>query len=432
MLQKYKKFDFPNYEYNRINSAYLPRKAYISLCQDGKITCKSCVNVGDNIKEGEVVAFDSESRINIHSSVTGIVEDFQECTMPNGTKSTCIVIMLKGSFVHTGKLKELQKWKYDTSNKIITNLKQRGVINTFNDKNCCLADQLESYICNDSTLGVILFDIDKSLSISKTALKFYQDLIFEGSLIIAHAIKAKSIVFFSDRHESHYLNQINITEMLAETSYSFIHINNDKYPSASPFKLKTSIQKSKLLDDKSFYKRIDIDTTTALAAYHAIALGLPITETLVEINGNSLHENGVYIAKIGLPIKKLIEECGGTQKSPGKIVINGLLKGKAIKNIDTPVTKYLKSITLQAAKDLQNETPSHCINCARCRSVCPIGLQPDVFYAHKNNDIDISINKLLSAKLCDECGLCNTSCPARLPLFQTISKLKEDSDERKI
>ncbi len=432
MLRKYKKFNFQNYEYKRINSAYLPHKAYISLCQDGKTICEPCVKVDEQVKEGQIIAFNVENGVNIHSSITGIVEAFQDCSMPNGTTSPCIIIALEGKFTYTGKTLEQKKWEYDTSNKVLQGLKQNGVINTYDGKNEYVANQIESFSDTDTTLGVVLFDADKSSTISKTSLQFYQDSVFEGSTIIAKALRAKSIIFFCDKPDTHYLNQSNVTEILEGNEYYFIQIDSKKFPSASLLKLNTSVEKEKLPDDITHYKRMDIDTTTALSAYKAVALDLPITETLVEINGSSLHENAVFIAKIGLPIKKLIEECGGSQKNPAKIIVNGLLKGTAIKDLQTPVTKYLKTITLQSRKDLQNETVSHCINCGLCRSVCPMGLKPDVLYVHKKNNIDVSDNTLLSARLCDECGLCNTTCPSRLPLYQTINELKEDSNERKI
>ena len=433
MLGKYKKFHFKKYDYHKIKSAYLPQKAFISLCQDGNTVCKPCVRIGDFVKEGQVIAFNSEIGINIHSSITGEVENFVECPMPNGTKESCIIIKMKGSLTVTGKIKELKKWKYDTSSKTLMNLKQRGVINTLDGKNCCIDKQIENAMDKELVLGVVLFDSDKSSSVSSVALKFYQDLIFEGCTIIAHAMQAKSIIFFCDTNEEKYLSQSSVTELLENIDYSFIQINSDKYPSASPFKLKTILANSNTQDkEKITTNRIDIDTTTALAAYNAIAQGLPITETLVEINGNKIHENTVFLAKIGLPIQKLLEECGGMHKHPAKIVVNGLLKGKAIKNLQTPVTKYLKTVTFVSSNDFQDETVTHCINCGLCRSVCPIGLHPDIFYASHKHGIGISENSQRSAYLCDECGLCNTTCPSRLPLYQTISKIKEDKNEQKI
>lgn len=429
MSRKYKDFHFQKYDYTRVSSAYLPQKAYISLCQDGKTHCQPNVEIGEKVKEGQIIAFDSTTGTNIHSSITGIVESFEEFSMPNGKKSNCIVVKLQGSFTSTGKKKETQKWKYDTSSKILTQLKQRGVINTLDNNNYCLSNQIESISEENRALGVVLFDTDKSSTISKNAFKFYKELIFEGSSIIAHAMKAKSVFFYCDSNEEEFLKESTITEILEDIDYSFIQINSDKYPNATPFKLKTVLTKVKS-PETIIEPRIDIDVTTALNAYQAIAIGLPITETLVELNGNNLHEHSLLVAKIGVPIKKLLEESGGCTKAPAKIIVNGLIKGTAIKDLNTPVTKYLKTISFITSRDLPDEKTMHCVNCDLCRSVCPVKIKPDVLYSYKKENLDISENILLSAKLCDECGLCNTTCPSRLPLYQTISEIKEAQNER--
>ncbi len=429
MSRKYKDFHFEKCDYKRVNSAYLPQKAYISLCQDSQAICTPCVKIGDTVKEGQIIAFDTKTGVNIHSSISGIVESFEEHSMPNGLKSSCIVIELKGSFTSTGKNIEYKKWKYDTSAKILSHLKLQGVINTLDNYNSCLTKQIESLNDENVSLGVVLFDFDKSSTISKNALKFYKELIFEGSVIVATAMKAKSIYFFCDTNEEEFLRESAITEILESVEYSFVHINSDKYPSASPNKLNTVLKKNKTTDEQ-LYKRIDIDITTCFSAYQAIALGLPITETLVEINGKSLNEKALFIAKIGVPIKKLLQECGGYAKIPAKIIANGLIKGKAIKDLNTPVTKYLKTITFLPSRELPNEKTTHCINCGLCHSVCPVKIHPDLLYSFKTQDLDISTNILLSAQLCDSCGLCNTTCPARLPLYQTISEIKEAQIER--
>ncbi|WP_455160924.1 4Fe-4S dicluster domain-containing protein, partial [Treponema lecithinolyticum] len=92
---------------------------------------------------------------------------------------------------------------------------------------------------------------------------------------------------------------------------------------------------------------------------------------------------------------------------------------------DMPVTKYLKTLTLLSSDSIPDLRTTQCINCGFCRSVCPMGIQPDRIFDHRINNTVLPDEILLSAYLCDNCALCNAACPARLPLHQTVSNYKE-------
>ncbi len=434
MAEKNRNFYFPKYSYKKTNLAYLPSKAYISLSQDGTSTCKPFVSVGDSVHEGQLIATCRKSGSSIHSPIPGVVQSFEEMPMPNGTKSECIVIKLGGTFTYTGKETKLRSWKYDTSSRLVSQIKQQGVINTLDTQVGPLSEQMESLKSNEKTLGVLLFDYDPSTTVCKSSLDLYQKEIFEGCVISARAMNADGIVFFYSSETTDFLKNSELNDILNEIPHCFIPINSNLYPSASPRKLRSLLQKNRqnIPEKISTNMKICIDTTTALQVFYGISYSLPVTHTLVEVNGPSLHEARIYSAKVGTPIKKLLEDCGGSEKVPSKIVINGLMKGTAINDLNIPVTKYLKSITLLTADSVPDQKRSLCIHCGLCRRSCPINLLPDVLYTHHVNSFTVQEDIRLSALLCDECALCNTTCPSRLPLFQTIAKIKEDIHESKI
>ena len=66
-----------------------------------------------------------------------------------------------------------------------------------------------------------------------------------------------------------------------------------------------------------------------------------------------------------------------------------------------------------------------CIKCGRCRSICPSNIKPDILYSNYHFNQNISQEYIKVAKDCTDCMLCNSTCPSRLPLYQTISILKE-------
>ncbi len=434
MAEKNEKFHFPHYTYVKIDSAYMPSTAYVSLQQDGKTQCQACVQLGDTVDEGQLIASNNKEGVHIHSPIPGTIQAFEEYQMPNGTTSECIVIRLLGTFTHTGKETKIRSWKYDTSSRLVTQIKQQGVINTVDINVGSLSAQIEALKAEEKTLGVLLYDFDPSASITKTMLAAYKKEIFEGCAISARAMNADGILFFYNSKNQNFIGDESIVEILADTPHHFIPVDSDFFPNASPRKLQSLIQKNKSLipEHISAQMQLCIDTTTALATYYGIVYALPFTQTFVEVNGPALHESKMFVTRIGTPIKRLLEECGGTEKIPSKIVTNGLIKGTSINDMNIPVTKYLKTITLLSSDTIPDQEQSLCIHCGLCRKFCPAGLLPDVLYSYKVNNFIPQEEIRLSAIMCDACGLCNTTCPSRLPLFQTITTIKEDSNETKI
>ena len=116
-------------------------------------------------------------------------------------------------------------------------------------------------------------------------------------------------------------------------------------------------------------------------------------------------------------------------KKLGKIIVNGQISGVAINSLDTPVTKYVKSISFNSRQDNYDRSVGVCLRCGRCRSVCSLDLSPNIIYAKKINNAQVDPIYLESAMLCTECGLCSAICPSKLPLTHVIRLLKEESKE---
>ncbi len=67
---------------------------------------------------------------------------------------------------------------------------------------------------------------------------------------------------------------------------------------------------------------------TAVAVAEAIKLGKPLIERGLTITG-AVNNPQNLIARIGKPIKDLIEECGGFKGEPGKVILGGPMTGQA-------------------------------------------------------------------------------------------------------
>ena len=158
---------------------------------------------------------------------------------------------------------------------------------------------------------------------------------------------------------------------------------------------------------------------TALAVYEAVQKNKPLIERVVTVTGKSLSRPANYMVRVGTPLGALIEKSGGIPEDTGKIVNGGPMMGRAVANIDAPVTKGTSGVLIMKRNESKRKPESQCISCAKCVSVCPMGLEPYL------------LNKMIAKGLladtepervtdCIECGSCAYACPAHLPLLDRI------------
>ena len=158
---------------------------------------------------------------------------------------------------------------------------------------------------------------------------------------------------------------------------------------------------------------------TVFAVYEAVQKNKPLVERIVTVTGKHLEKPSNYHARIGIPIGHLIEASGGLPEDTGKIIGGGPMMGKALLGTEVPVTKGTSGILILPQEDAVRRPMRNCIRCAKCVSVCPMGLNPaflmrDVQYAdwettEKNYIVD-----------CIECGSCSYTCPSNRPLLDFI------------
>jgi electron transport complex protein RnfC len=158
---------------------------------------------------------------------------------------------------------------------------------------------------------------------------------------------------------------------------------------------------------------------TAFAVYEAVQKNKPLLERVVTVTGKHLAKPSNFLVRLGTPISALIEAAGGVPENTGKIIGGGPMMGKALISAEVPVTKGCSGVLLLPEEDTVRKPLANCIRCAKCVSVCPMGLNPTLFVtqteftqwdkAEANHIAD-----------CIECGSCSYTCPANRPLLDYI------------
>ena len=161
------------------------------------------------------------------------------------------------------------------------------------------------------------------------------------------------------------------------------------------------------------------NASTTVAIYEAVQKNKPLIERVVTITGKELKEPRNLLTRMGTPIQKLVDVAGGLPEGDVKVVNGGPMMGRAMVNLDSPVTKGCSGVTVFAGKEAHRVDMECCIKCAKCVSACPMGLEPYLISKMSKKQMWESVEAERITD-CIECGCCQYTCPAGLPLLDYI------------
>jgi electron transport complex protein RnfC len=159
---------------------------------------------------------------------------------------------------------------------------------------------------------------------------------------------------------------------------------------------------------------------TIFSVYEAVQKNKPLIDRVVTITGDSVEKPANYMARIGVPLNRLVALSGGFPDDTAKIISGGPMMGKALNTVDVPITKGTSGILLVPSAEAKRKAAyDPCFRCASCVDVCPAGLEPYLLMTlgekrlwARSNDED--------AMECIECGSCSFVCPSERPLLDFI------------
>ncbi len=162
---------------------------------------------------------------------------------------------------------------------------------------------------------------------------------------------------------------------------------------------------------------------TIYAIYEAVYLNKPLYERVVTVTGSCLSSPKNLLARIGTPIRELINFCSPLKQEPAKIIVGGPMMGIAQWTDEAPVIKSTTGVILFNEKEAKTQEEEFCIRCGACIRACPMRLIPCLINlaCEKKMWTEAKAYNVLD---CIECGLCNYVCPANRILVQSIKRAK--------
>ncbi len=146
--------------------------------------------------------------------------------------------------------------------------------------------------------------------------------------------------------------------------------------------------------------------------------GLPLTETVLTAGG------AAFRVKVGTPLAAVLEKAGVAAAPGDRVVVGGPMRGKAVRALETGVSKDDFSLTVIPQGAFPPVTDKACINCGECTLVCPSRIMPGFVTRYVEFGMFDKAGEF-HIEACMECGLCGYVCTARRPMVQLIRLGKE-------
>lgn len=379
-------------------------KFFIPLSQHIGAPAKEIVKKREVVRTGQKIA-EATGFISaeIHSSVSGTVNGIVNIPHPVSGKSPAIQITVD-ELVDTYE-------KVDQSAKFQDIVKAAGIVGlggaTF-PANVKLSPPkaVDSLIINGAECEPYL-TCDHRLMVEQA------EYIVKGAKLIQDNLNIKALIIGVEKNKPDAIAEF---EKLKE-KYGFELVTLDvKYPQGGEKQLiKATVDR--VVPEGKLPLEVGVivhNVGTCIAVYEAVEFGKPLYERVVTITGAVKTPKNLFV-KIGTPISKLIEACGGFIGTPRKIIMGGPMMGFAVTSLDTPVMKGTSGLVILREDDLPDLSQHNCIRCGRCVETCPMVLVPA-------NMEQFALNEMYESLLdwhvlnCIECGCCSYVCPSRRPL----------------
>ena len=399
--------------------AALPKQAIIPLSQHIGAPAKAVVKKGDKVKAGTLIAeaggFVSAP---IFSSVSGTVAKVDMAVDASGYRKPAVFIDVEGDeWEETiDRSETLVKECTLTSEEIVKKIADAGIVGL---GGACFPTQVK--LCPPPAFKaecVIInaVECEPYLTADHQLMLEHAEEIMVGVSILMKAVKVSKAFIGIENNKP---DAIQLMSKVAE-SYPGIEVVplKVKYPQGGEKQLIDAITKRQVASGALPISTGAVvqNVGTAFAVYQAVQKNKPLFERIITVTGKSLAKPSNFLARIGTPMKQLIDACGGLPEDTGKIIGGGPMMGKALVNTEVPTAKGSSGILIMNKKEAKRGEAQTCIRCAKCVSACPMGLESYLLglLAERN---DFEGMEKANVMDCIECGSCQFTCPANRPLL---------------
>jgi len=407
-----------------------PKNVILPLSDRTGLICRALVDRGERVSIGEKIGEDSKNRLTpIHSPISGKVTAIDSYRLAECGNTLSIFIESRNSEERDIDHFSLEDLRHTKSNDLINVIRDAGVSIvpsepvSETERDVAEGISIKKFVINGIGHG-FFGSIVRRLLVEKLA-EF-----IKGVHLVKRIFKPEKIfLVINEKHED-VIHSIKNTNLEKDIEVVKLRVY---YPLGHPYLLFKTLfnqeipgPRGRALDTGTVFTSVDaiIDTS------EAINQGKPLIERYISVLGPGIQIPKNLKARIGTPLKDIIDACGGFKGKPGRVVLGNPLNGMAQFSLDRPVLKDTHYLWVQPEEQVVKDRYRACINCGDCVDACPVHLMPNFLgkfcefnkYEEAAGQYDLFT--------CIECGLCAYVCPSRRPLIHFIKLGKRELSNR--
>ncbi|MEX0561214.1 electron transport complex subunit RsxC [Raoultella terrigena] len=253
--------------------------------------------------------------------------------------------------------------------------------------------------------------------------------IIDGIRILAHILQPSQVLIGIEDNKPQAISMLRA--VLSDSHGISLRVIPTKYPSGGAKQL-TQILTGKQVPHGGRSSDIGIlmqNVGTAYAVKRAVIDGEPLTERVVTLTGEAVSRPGNVWARLGTPVRHLLDDAGFCPSAEPMVIMGGPLMGFTLPWLDVPVVKITNCLLAPSASEMgEAEEEKGCIRCSACADACPADLLPQqLYWFSKGQQHDKATTHNLAD--CIECGACAWVCPSNIPLVQYFRQEKAEIAE---
>lgn len=403
----------------------LPDEVAIPMIQHIGAPAIPIVAKGDKVLTGQLIAQASGFvSANIHSPISGTVKAVDIFPNGQGLHRQMIVITREGDeWVESiDRSKELKRECSLTPAEIIAKIKDAGVVGM---GGATFPTHVKLSIPDGQKAEILIIngvECEPYLTSDyRTMLERGEELL-TGVEILMRALRVERAVIGVENNKPDAV--AHLRELITKGNYRGIEVMalKTRYPQGGEKQLIAAITGRQVAPPPALpisVGAVVCNASTSVAVYEAVQKNKPLIERVVTITGKDIAHPSNYLLRFGVSFKSLIAKAGGLPEGDVKVLNGGPMMGRSVVAIDAPIIKGCSGVTIISGAEAARGKEQACIKCAKCVSVCPMGLEPYLLAklarkqlwdrAEEHNTID-----------CIECGCCSYTCPSSLPLLDYI------------
>ncbi len=400
----------------------LPEELVIPLSQHIGAPADACVAVGDRVGKGQVIG---QARgfvsVAVHASTSGEVTAVEPRPHPSGRKLPAVVIRPDGADAWIDGLQEADPAALPPE-AIRERIRAAGIVGM---GGATFPTHVKLSPPDDKPINTLILngvECEPYLTADHRLMLEETERIVDGIAILRRALGVARVLVGIEANKPDAIAVLGKAGTAAGFEVVSLAV---KYPQGAEKQLIQALTGRQV---PSGGLPMDVGVVvqnigTAAAVADAVRHGRPLVERIATISGPAVRDPGNLRIRVGTPLSHLVACCGGTVAEPAKIIMGGPMMGAAQLSLDVPATRGTSGLLLFGPGQFPLLAEGPCIRCARCVQACPAHIMPTTIAQYARLDLFDEAEQY-DAMDCIECGCCSYTCPAAIPLVQTIRQAK--------